>query len=278
MRSIIKKQLGRSLVFLMGLVVLIPFLIAAFFYPWLLPYDPYQMDASTILQSPGILHWLGTDEFGRDIFSRLLVGARISLKIALLSVGLSIALGLPWGLVSGYFGGKVDQALMRFLDILFALPDILLALVVMAVLGPRQESLILALGIVYAPIFARLVRGEILAKKQEDYITTARVTGVPAWRILWQHLLPNILPTLLVQVTLTMAFAILAESALGFLGFGVEPDLPSWGVMLKEGKDWMEQAWWVAVFPGLAIFLTVLSFYLLGDGIQRSLQVRARVN
>lgn len=260
----------------MGLMLFLPIGLIALSHAWWIPYDPFQMNSAAVLQAPSGLHWLGTDEFGRDLLSRLVVGAGISLKIALVSVVISMALGLPWGLVSGYFGEKTDMVLMRLLDLCFALPDILLALVVMAILGPSSNSLMLALGIVYAPVFARLVRGEVLAKKGEDYITMARVLGVKPWRILLRHLLPNLLPVILVQISITMAFAVLAESALGFLGFGVEPDLPSWGVMLKEGKDWMEQAWWVAVFPGLAIFLTVFSFYLLGDGMQRALQLRTR--
>lgn len=259
----------------MGMILLFPVLVFALVYPWIIPYDPFQMNVHEVLTPPGAAHWLGTDEFGRDLLSRLLAGARISLQVALVSVSIALVIGVPWGLVAGFFG-KLDTLLMRLLDIFFALPDILLALVVMVALGPSTHSLMLALGLVYAPVFARLVRGEVLAKKENDYITMARVQGVRPWRIMIRHLLPNIFSVILVQISITMAFAVLAESALGFLGFGVEPDMPSWGVMLKEGKDWMEQAWWVAVFPGLAIFLTVFSFYLLGDGMQRNLSVRRR--
>lgn len=251
-------------------------LVVALFAKWIVPYDPYFMDSSSPLTSPNAQHWFGTDQFGRDIFSRILYGTQISLKVGLIAVGFSLFFGTIIGIVAGYFGGKIDQVLSRITDVLFAFPDILLALVIMAILGPSLTNLMIAIGIVYTPIFARIARGAVLSIRDSLYIEAARSMGVNSFQIMLRHILPNSLAPLIVQVTLSFAFAILAEAALSFLGLGVSPDTPSWGIMLSEAKDWMEISWWTAIFPGVAITLAVLSFNVMGDGLRDALDPRLK--
>jgi peptide/nickel transport system permease protein len=255
-----------------GLVVAMLVVIAVT-APWLAPYKPLEISANN-LAAPGADHWLGTDQLGRDIFSRILYGTRISLQVAGGAVAIALVVGTVMGLLAGYFGRWVDTTISRLTDVMFSLPDILLALVVMAILGVGLGNLTLAIGIVYTPIFARVCRGAVLAVKEHPYIEAARAMGFSHARILFAHVLPNVLPPLIVQTTLSLAFAILAEAALSFLGLSGQTDAPSWGLMLRQGKDFMELAWWLAVFPGLAITLTVLSFNIIGDGLQDVLDPR----
>ncbi|MEK3935656.1 ABC transporter permease [Sporosarcina sp. FSL W7-1349] len=196
--------------------------------------------------------------------------------MGIIAVGFSLFFGTMIGIVAGYFGGKIDQILSRITDVLFAFPDILLALVIMAILGPSLTNLMIAIGIVYTPIFARIARGAVLNIRDSLYIEAARSMGVSSFQIMIRHILPNSLAPLIVQVTLSFAFAILAEAALSFLGLGVSPDTPSWGIMLSEAKDWMEISWWTAIFPGIAITLAVLSFNIMGDGLRDALDPRLR--
>ncbi len=268
-------QVARNRLALAGGVFIALLIVLALGAPVVAPYDPLAMDGEAILAAPGAAHWLGTDRFGRDILSRILHGARLSLWVGIVSVSLSLVVGTTIGLVAGYFGRWVDSALSRGIDTLLAFPDILLALAIMAVLGASTTNVMIAIGIVYIPIFARIARGATLQIKSSTYIEAARALGIRHRRILARHILPNIASPLIVQTTLSLAFAILAEAALSFLGLGVEPDAPSWGVMLAEGKDWMELAWWVAVFPGIALTLAVLSFNLLGDGLRDALDPQA---
>lgn len=254
-----------------GLLLILLLLVVALLAPLLSPYDPLAMDPDAMLTAPSGEHWLGTDQFGRDILSRIIHGARISLKVGMISVGLALLLGTAIGVLAGYYGRWLDVLLSRVTDVLFAFPDILLALVVMAILGSSLTNVMIAIGIVYTPIFARIVRGAVLDMKGSLYIEAARSIGVGNLKIMMRHILPNILAPVIVQTTLSLAFAILAEAALSFLGLGAEPDIPSWGNMLKEGKDWLEFAWWIAVFPGVAITLTVLGFNILGDGLRDAL-------
>jgi len=242
--------------------------------PWIAPHDPYTMHSEALLTAPNNAHWLGTDPFGRDMLSRLLHGARISMTVGAVAAGLALALGSVIGMLAGYAGRAVDHVLSRIMDVLFAFPDILLALVIMAVLGPGTFNVMIAIGLVYTPIFARVARASTLSVKKLMYVEAARGTGASSLRILARHILPNIAAPLIIQTSLSFAFAILAEAALSFLGLGVEPDAPSWGVMLNEGKNWMEHGWWVAVFPGLAITLAVLSFNVMGDGLRDALNPR----
>lgn len=268
--------LARNRLAALGLLVAVGFAVMAISAPWWAPYDPYAMDADALLTAPSRTHWLGTDPFGRDILSRLMHGARLSLQVGTIAAGLALLAGTVIGMWAGYGGPRVDAVWSRIMDIWFAFPDILLALVIMAILGPSTVNVMIAIGIVYTPIFARLARASTLTVKQHTYVEAAYGMGVRPVMMLARHILPSISAPLIVQTSLSFAFAILAEAALSFLGLGVEPDAPSWGIMLSEGKDWMEQAWWVAVFPGLAITLAVLSFNVLGDGLRDVLDPRGR--
>jgi peptide/nickel transport system permease protein len=269
-------RLRQNRLALAGLVLILIFLLMAVFAPLIAPYDPYRIDENAVLSPPSAEHPLGTDSFGRDVLSRMVYGARISFKVGLISVGIALAAGVLIGAAAGYYGRWVDAALSRVIDVLFSFPDILLALVIMAVLGASLTNVMIAIGIVYTPIFARITRGAVLEIKESLFIDAARVLGAGRLTILRRHILPNVMAPLIVQTTLSLAFAILAEAALSFIGLGVEPDTPSWGIMLNEGKDWMEAAWWIAVFPGLAITSAVLGFNVLGDGLRDALDPRLR--
>ncbi|MFA9477249.1 ABC transporter permease [Phycisphaerales bacterium AB-hyl4] len=245
--------------------------------PLIAPYGPDDANYEAIRAAPNAQHWLGTDNLGRDILSRIIYGARISLQVAGISVSAALLAGMLLGLLAGYFGGWLDEILSRIIDTMFAFPDIVLALVIVAVLGGgegTQANLTLAIAIVYTPIFARIARGAVLSVKGQPFVEAAIALGTSHTRIILRHITPNILAPLTVQVTLSLAFAILAEAALSFLGLGVEQGKPSWGRMLLQGRDLMPDAWWVAVFPGVAITLTVLSFNLLGDGLRDALDPR----
>ncbi len=270
------RRFRRNRLAVAGLVVIAFYVVLAVLAPVAAPHDPYAMSADAMLAEPGRDHWLGADPFGRDIFSRLMHGARLSLMVGAIAAGIALIAGTLMGMLAGYFGRWVDAVLSRFMDILFSFPDILLALVIMAILGPSTVNVMIAIGIVYTPIFARIARASTLSVKEAAFVDAARSMGARSMHILWRHILPNITAPLIIQTTLSFAFAILAEAALSFLGLGVEPDAPSWGIMLNEGKNWMEHAWWVAVFPGLAITLAVLSFNVLGDGLRDALDPKLR--
>ncbi len=261
---------------LFGLVVIALYLVCALGARWIAPYDPYEMRVESVLRAPGAGHWLGADQFGRDIFSRIIHGSRVSMRVGLIAVGIALSAGTVMGMLAGYYGRWVDGILSRVVDVMFSFPDILLALVIMAILGPSTTNVMVAIGIVYTPIFARLARGSVLSVKHSMFVEAARSIGVGHFMIMIRHILPNILAPLIIQTTLSFAFAILAEAALSFLGLGVEPDAPSWGIMLNEGKNWMEHGWWVAVFPGVAITLAVLSFNVVGDGLRDALDPKLR--
>ncbi|SDJ10758.1 ABC transporter permease [Salimicrobium halophilum] len=269
-------QFKKNKIALFGLGMTVMFIIFAILAPLIAPYDPYEMSTSDSLAGPSLAHLMGTDQFGRDILSRIIYGTRISLQVGIISVGISLVLGTLIGLVAAYYGRWVDMVLSRFTDVLFSFPDILLALVIMAILGPSLTNLMIAIGIVYTPIFARIARGAVLSIKSSLYIDAAKSMGVSNRKIMWKHILPNSMAPLIVQVTLSFAFAILAEAALSFLGLGVSPDTPSWGIMLSEGKNWMETAWWIAVFPGIAITLAVFSFNVMGDGLRDALDPKLK--
>ncbi len=256
-----------------GATIILIYVLMAVFAPWLAPYPPLAMQAD-IIAPPSAENWLGADHQGRDILSRIIYGARVSLWVGMVSVGIALTAGTMIGVVAGYFGGWIDSALSRLVDTMLSFPDVFLALVIMAILGESTTNVMIAIGIVYTPIFARIARGSVLQVKANAFIEAARALGVGHGRIMFRHVLPNIGAPLIVQTTLSFAFAILAEAALSFLGFGVEPDAASWGVMLNDGKDWMELAWWVAVFPGIAITLAVFSFNVLGDGLRDALDPR----
>jgi peptide/nickel transport system permease protein len=242
--------------------------------PWLAPYDPVAMHSADRFSPPAALYPLGTDEFGRDIWSRMLFGGRVAFAVGGVSVVLATLAGVTLGAIAGYESGWFDAILMRFFDALLAFPAILLAIVILAVLGPGAMNAMLAVAIVNIPVFARLARANVLAEKHKDYVDAARAIGAPHRRILFQTILPNSLATIIVQITVSFAGAVLLESSLSFLGLGVPLPAPSWGTMLSIGRGYMSQAPWYSIFPGLALMLLVLGVYLLGDGLRDVLDPR----
>jgi peptide/nickel transport system permease protein len=258
-----------------GLTVVGIVITAAILAPWIAPYDPIQQSWSAVRKAPSAAHWFGTDEVGRDILARILYGARASLLAGVMSVGIAIGIGVPVGLIAGYLGGSVDAVISRLTDAMLACPFLILAIALAAFLGPSLTNAMIAIGVTATPIFVRLTRGQVLATKAEDYVEAARAVGNPHWRIAARHILPNVLPQLLVQATLTIATAIIAEASLSFLGLGQQPPAPSWGSMLNTAQRFLANAPWMAVFPGLAIFVTVLSFNLVGDGLRDALDPRS---
>ena len=259
-----------------GLVVITAFILLALLAPLIVPYDPTATSWSLVRKPPSALHWFGTDELGRDILSRVIHGARASLLAGLISVAIALGIGVPVGLLAGYRGGFIDALVSRITDAMLACPFLILAIALAAFLGPSLGNAMIAIGITATPVFIRLTRGQVLSVKGEDYVEAARALGNPPWRIAFSHILPNILPALLVQATLSIAAAIIAEAALSFLGLGQQPPAPSWGSMLNAAQRFLTQAPWMAIWPGLAIFLVVLSLNLLGDGLRDALDPRQR--
>ena len=259
-----------------GLVLVLVYVIVALFAGILAPYGPLDQHVKDRLQAPSPTYWLGTDDFGRDILSRLMHGATNSLRVAILSVAFACALGTALGMVAGYTGGLFDNVIMRVMDMFFAFPAILLALTIVAALGPGAVNTILAIAVVYTPIFARVARGPVLSLKQMEFVEAARATGNRLPRILLRHILPNALAPIIVQISLALSWAMLTEAGLSFLGLGTIPPAPSWGSMLSDSRKLMEIAPWMAVFPGLAIMLGVLGFNLLGDGLRDALDPRLK--
>ena len=242
--------------------------------PLIAPYDPTLTSFTQVRKAPSWAHWLGTDEVGRDILSRIIFGARASLSAGVVSVGIAVGLGVPLGLLAGYAGGWIDAVLSRMVDAMLAIPFLILAITLAAFLGPSLSNAMIAIGVTATPVFVRLTRGQTLAAKVEDYVEAARAVGNPRWRIALRHILPNIVSPLLVQASLAIAGAIIAEAALSFLGLGQQPPAPSWGSMLNSAQRFIAQAPWMAFWPGVAIFFAVLSFNLLGDGLRDALDPR----
>lgn len=259
-----------------GLVVLALLIFVGVFGQLIAPYGINEIDIANRLTGPSREHWFGTDDLGRDVLSRVLVAARVSLQVGFIAVGFSLAVGVPIGLVAGYFRGGVDSLLMRMMDVLFSFPAILLAIAILAVLGPGIGNAMIAIGLVYTPIFARITRGSVLVVSEEIYVRAARSLGASNFRIIFRHILPNVLAPIIVQTTLSLAFAILSEAALSFLGLGVQPPNPAWGRMLSEGRNFFQQAPWMGIFPGLAILVTVMAFNFVGDGLRDALDPRQK--
>jgi peptide/nickel transport system permease protein len=259
-----------------GLVVIATFIVLALLAPVIAPYDPVATSWSLVRKPPSALHWFGTDDLGRDILSRTIYGARASLLAGAISVGIALGIGVPFGLLAGYRGGLIDALISRVTDAMLACPFLILAIALAAFLGPSLGNAMIAIGISTTPIFVRLTRGQTMSVKVEDYVEAARAIGNPRWRIALFHILPNILPALLVQATLSIAAAIIAEAALSFLGLGQQPPTPSWGSMLNAAQRFLTNAPWMALWPGLGIFLVVLSFNLVGDGLRDALDPRSR--
>ncbi len=261
---------------LVGLAVVLVFVVLAIGADVFSPYDPTATDWMAVRKGPSSAHLFGTDEIGRDVLSRVIYGARASLMAGLISVALALGLGIPIGVVAGYAGGFVDGLLMRLTDAMLACPFLILAIALAAFLGPSLTNAMIAIGLSATPIFIRLTRAQVQAVKVEDFVEAARAVGNPPWRIALRHILPNIVPALMVQGTLTIAAAIIAEASLSFLGLGQQPPAPSWGSMLNTAKNFLTQAPWMAIWPGISIFLVVLSFNLVGDGLRDALDPRHR--
>jgi peptide/nickel transport system permease protein len=280
---VVLRRLVRRRTALFGLLVVLLTAAAAIFAPLVSPFDPYLQEIGQRLQPPGWqdaqgrVHWLGTDHLGRDILSRIVHGARIALLVGLAAVAISGVLGMVVGLVSGYFGGRIDDAFMRLADVQLAFPFILLAIAVIGVLGPSLRNIIVVIGVSSWVVYARVVRGEVLSIREREYIHAAAALGGGAGRIIVRHVLPNAFTPWLVVATLDMARVIVIESALSFLGLGVQPPTPTWGGMLSDGRVYLSTAWWLATFPGLAILLTVLGINLFGDGLRDTLDPRLKV-
>jgi peptide/nickel transport system permease protein len=261
---------------MLGLAVIVVFVALAVLAPHIAPHDPIKTNWLAVRKPPSGVHWFGTDEIGRDVLSRVVWGARASLLAGVVSVAISLALGVPIGMLAGYLGRWVDGLISRITDAMLACPFLILAIALAAFLGPSLTNAMIAIGISATPIFIRLTRAQVLTVKVEDYVEAARAVGNPPLRIALRHIFPNIVPPLLVQATLAIAAAVIAEASLSFLGLGQQPPAPSWGSMLNTAKNYLEHAPWMAVWPGLCIFLLVLSFNLLGDGLRDALDPRHR--
>jgi peptide/nickel transport system permease protein len=258
-----------------GLVIMVIVLLVALFGPLIAPYDPIAQNLPDQLQPPSVSHWFGTDEFGRDILSRMLYGTRIALEVGLIADGISLVVGVSLGLIAGYVGGRTDSLIMRVMDVLLAFPYLLLAMMIVAILGPSLQNAMIAIGIVYVPQYTRLIRGSVLSLRSAEFVYAARIIGASQWRLLTKHILLNCYSPILVQATLSIGSAIVETAGLGFLGLGAQPPLPDWGAMLSTGRNFILQAPWISTFPGLAILVTVIGFNLFGDGLRDALDPKS---
>ncbi len=268
-------HLARNPVGVVGVGLVLLFVLLAICAPLVSPFDPIAQPAKRLL-TPGSPYIFGTDEFGRDVLSRIIFGSRVSLQVGIISVGIALLVGGSVGVVSGYYMGMFDSLVQRLVDIVFAFPSIILIIAISGVLGASITTAMLAIGIVYSPLFARIARGPTLAVMQQQYVEGARAVGVPQWRIMLRYVLPNIAAPVIIQATLSFSTAILSEATLSFLGLGTQPPDPSWGTMLSSGRKYMELAPWVAIFPGIAIALAVLGLNMLGDALRDALDPRLR--
>ena len=256
-----------------GIFILAILVLGAISAPWLAPYDPNSMDYDMIGE-PSWEHLLGTDDLGRDLLSRLIYGAQVSLFVGISTVAISLAAGLILGIAAGYYGGFIDTVIMRYIDLQWAFPNFIIAVYLVAVFGTGLSNVIIAIALAFIDDFARIARGMVLTIKQEQYIDSARTVGVSDIRIMWRHILPNATAPIIVQATVSISYAILAEAGLSFLGLGVEASTPTWGLIRAESRSFISRAWWLGLFPGLAIMLTVLSINFLGDALRDHLDVR----
>jgi len=258
----------------LGLAAIAFFVCLALFAPLIAPYDPLATSWTAIRKAPSAAHWFGTDEIGRDVLSRVILGARASLLAGVVSVLISLSIGVPVGLLAGYAGGRIDMLISRLTDAVLACPFLILAIALAAFLGPSLTNAMIAIGVSATPVFVRLTRGQTMAIKAEDFILAARAIGNPPWRVALVHVLPNAAPALIVQATLAIAAAVIAEASLSFLGLGQQPPAPSWGSMLNTAKNYIDNAPWMAIWPGVSIFVLVLSFNLVGDGLRDAMDPR----
>jgi peptide/nickel transport system permease protein len=283
-RGVGDDRLGSALYFLrrnprmiVGGTIVLAWLFIAIFAPWVAPYDPIKVNVTDSLIPPSPGHWLGTDDLGRDVLSRVMWGSRVSLSVGVISVSIGLLVGTSLGLAAGYLGGKFDLFIMRGIDALLAFPALILAIAITSALGPQIQNAMIAIGIVAIPAYARLTRGQVLAVRARDFIVAARTIGAPPLRIVLRHIFPNVMNALIVQATLSTAFAILAEAALSFLGLGPQPPYPSWGQDINYSQRYLPNLkWWMSVGPGIAIFTAVFAFNFLGDALRDALDPRLR--
>lgn len=260
-----------------GLIIVIILIFLAIFAPWIAPYDPLKVNFEKSLHEPYSEHILGTDLLGRDIFSRIVYGSRVSLEVGIIAVAISVAIGLVLGLISGFFGKWVDVIIMRLVDITYSFPFLLFAIAIMTILGPGFINVFIAIGIINWAWFARVVRGSVLSAKEQEYVLAAYAMGVPSYRIMYRHIMPNVIAPVIVGAALNSGYAILAEAALSFLGIGVQPPHPSWGLMLSDARNYISTAPWMTFYPGIAIALTVLGFILFGNGLRDAIDPRLKL-
>ena len=270
------KRLKRNRLAMFGLFIIGLLVFCAIFADLIAPYDYAAQDLMNAYQGPSLQHWFGTDEFGRDILSRVIYGTRISLQIGFIAVGISLIFGGFLGAVAGYYGGKLDNFIMRVMDIIMSIPSILLAISIVAALGSSMTNLMIATGISYIPSYARIVRASILGIKDQEFIEAAKAVGTSDWTIIIRHILPNCLAPIIVQATLGVAFAILTAAGLSFIGLGIAPPTPEWGSMLSTGRNYIRDYWHMTLFPGLAIALTIFALNVLGDGLRDALDPKLR--
>ena len=261
---------------LFGTGIILAMVLLAAFAGVVAPYDPTDMKVADALKRPSLAHPFGTDRFGRDVLSRTIYGSRIALGVAISSIGIALVIGTILGLLGGYLGGATDLVIGRAMDVLFSFPTLILAIGIAAMLGPGLDNAALAIAVVYAPLFSRVVRGPVIAERAKEYALAALGLGAGGFRVVCFHILPNVLAPLIVQASVSLAYAILTEAALSYLGLGTQPPAPSWGTMLNEGRTYLETAPWMSIFPGLAIMLAVLGFNLLGDGLREMLDPQLR--
>jgi peptide/nickel transport system permease protein len=278
-RQIVLRQFLRNRGATIGAVLVLLVVLVALLAPMLAPYSPIEMHPKDRLRPPSTQYWMGTDHYGRDIFSRIVYGSRISLQVGILANLFSVILGMVIGLTAGFYGGAFDGIVMRFMDMIFAFPGTLLAISIIGLIGQRSLTwVMIAIAIVWIPMYARLIRGSVLSARELPYIEAARLIGVRDVRIMWRHILPNVVAPVLVVVTLCIGVAIRNTAALSFLGMGAQPPTPEWGLMLYETKQFMRMAPWVTIFPGMAILITVIGFNLIGDGLRTALDPRMKVD
>jgi peptide/nickel transport system permease protein len=272
------KRLLKNKTALFGMGIVVVLIILAILAPYIAPYNPTEVDILNRFKAPSTGHWLGTDELGRDILSRIIYGAQISLQVGIISVSIALVFGTLLGTLAGYYGGIIDTLIMRFMDIMLAFPSILLAIAIMAILGAQLSNAMVAIGIVNLPRFARIVRSSVITVKEEEYVEAGKALGAKDSRILTKYVLPNCMAPVIVQTTLSIATAILEAAGLSFLGLGAQPPTPEWGAMLSDGRSALQMAPWVVAFPGIAIVITVLGFNLFGDGLRDALDPKMKDN
>ena len=274
----VRRMLKKNKMALVGLGILVILVLLALFADVIADYDTVviKQNLANRLKGPSAEHWLGTDEFGRDIFARLVHGARVSLKVGIIAVGISIILGGILGALAGFYGGRIDNIIMRIMDVFLAVPSILLAIAIVSALGPSIINLMVAISISSVPRYARIVRASVLSIRDQEFVEAARAIGANNARIIFRHIIPNSLAPVIVQGTLGVASAILSTAGLSFIGLGIQPPAPEWGSMLSGGRQYLRYAWWVTTFPGVAIMITILSLNLLGDGLRDALAPRLK--